>query len=41
MSIPIIYTFDNAVKQSYLHNIYILKFIDNNDSQQIINKELF
>jgi hypothetical protein len=41
MSVPIIHTFNNAIKQSYLYNTHVLKFIDNNDSQQIINEKLF
>jgi len=38
---PIVYLANDAVKQSYLHNAYMLKFMDDNNSQQIVNKELF
>jgi hypothetical protein len=41
MSVLIIYSFNNANRQGYLHNIYILKFIDDNNSDNIIDKKLF
>jgi hypothetical protein len=41
MSVPIVHLFHDAVKQSYLHNAYVLKFMDDNDSQQIVDEELF
>jgi hypothetical protein len=41
MSILIIYSFNDAVKQSYLYNAYVLKFMDDNDSDDTVNKDLF
>jgi hypothetical protein len=41
MSILIIHSFNNAIKQSYLYNTYILKFINDNNSNNTINKDLF
>jgi hypothetical protein len=41
MSVSIVYFFDNVNRQGYLYNIYMLKFIDNNNSNNVIDKELF
>jgi hypothetical protein len=41
MSVLIVHSFNDAVKQSYLHNIHILKFMDDNNSDDTINKDLF
>jgi hypothetical protein len=41
MSILIIHSFNDAIKQSYLYNTHVLKFIDNNDSDNTINEDLF
>jgi hypothetical protein len=41
MSVLIVYSFNDADRQGYLYNVYILKFIDDNDSDNIVNEELF
>ena len=41
MSVLIIHSYDDADRQGYLHNIYILKFIDDNNFDDIVDEKLF